>query len=170
LQELAVPSYVANNTFLVGGPGSEPPDVSINQENGTIVESSQPQSIFENVEGPSMLMMTGPNYSGKSVYLKQIALIVYMAHIGSFVPADSARIGLTDKILTRIATRETVSKMESAFMIDLQQVALAMTLATRRSLIIIDEFGKGTDSCGTLSEVSPRYMFADTSYLQTAPV
>lgn len=98
-----------------------------------------------------MLMMTGPNYSGKSVYLKQVALIVYMAHIGSFVPADSAKIGLTDKILTRIATRETVSKMESAFMIDLQQVALAMTLATRRSLVIIDEFGKGTDACGKLT-------------------
>lgn len=144
-----MPSYVANDTFLVGGTGSEPPDVGINRESRTVHGSSQPQSTFENVEGPSMLMMTGPNYSGKSVYLKQIALIVYMAHIGSFVPADSARIGLTDKILTRIATRETVSKMESAFMIDLQQVALAMTLATRRSLIIIDEFGKGTDSCGT---------------------
>ena len=99
-------------------------------------------------------MMTGPNYSGKSVYLKQIALIVYMAHIGSFVPADSAKIGFTDKILTRIATRETVSKMESAFMIDLQQVALAVTLATRRSLIIIDEFGKGTNSCGKLTHHS----------------
>ena len=93
-----------------------------------------------------MLMMTGPNFSGKSVYLKQIAIIVYMAHIGCFVPADQAIIGLTDKILTRIATRETVSRFQSAFMIDLQQVALAMTLATRRSLVIIDEFGKGTDS------------------------
>ena len=98
-----------------------------------------------------MLMMTGPNYSGKSVYLKQIALIVYMAHVGCFVPAERAVIGLTDKILTRIATRETVSKFQSAFMIDLQQVALAMTLATHRSLVIIDEFGKGTDSSGKFS-------------------
>lgn len=100
-------------------------------------------------DGPSMLMMTGPNYSGKSVYLKQVALIVYMAHIGCFVPADRATIGLTDKILTRIATRETVSKFQSAFMIDLQQIALAMTLATHRSLVIIDELGKGTNSSGT---------------------
>lgn len=102
------------------------------------------QSISEH--RPSLVMMTGPNYSGKSVYLKQIAIIVYMAHIGSFVPADRAMIGLTDKILTRIATRETASKMQSAFMTDLQQVCLAATLATRRSLVIVDEFGKGTDS------------------------
>jgi len=62
----------------------------------------------ENV--PSMMLLTGPNYSGKSVYLKQVALIVYMTHIGSFVPAKDAVIGLTDKILTRIQTRESVSK------------------------------------------------------------
>lgn len=95
-----------------------------------------------------MLVLTGPNYSGKSVYLKQVAIIVYMAHIGCFVPADAATIGLTDKILTRISTRETVSKMQSAFMIDLQQITLAINLATHRSLVIIDEFGKGTDSSG----------------------
>lgn len=100
-----------------------------------------------------MLMMTGPNYSGKSVYLKQVALIVYMAHVGCFVPADQATIGLTDKILTRIATRETVSRFQSAFMIDLQQVALAMSLATHRSLVIIDEFGKGTESSGTSASI-----------------
>ncbi len=105
-------------------------------------------SVPEGIEGPSMLLMTGPNYSGKSVFLKQTALIVYMAHVGCFVPASEAIIGLTDKILTRIATRETVSKAHSTFMIDLQQVALATTLATNRSLVIIDEFGKGTDSSG----------------------
>jgi len=93
-----------------------------------------------------MLMMTGPNYSGKSVYLKQIALIVYLAHIGSFVPAKRAEIGITDKILTRIVTRETVSSTQSAFMIDLQQICMAITFATSRSLLIIDEFGKGTNS------------------------
>ncbi len=164
LQELTVPSYVANDAFLVGGPGSEPIADATGHENATIVGSSQLQSIMESTEGPSMLMMTGPNYSGKSVYLKQIALIVYMAHIGSFVPADSATIGLTDKILTRIATRETVSKMQSAFMIDLQQVALAISLATRRSLVIIDEFGKGTDSSGESPEgcLACLYLSANT--------
>jgi DNA mismatch repair protein MSH5 len=93
-----------------------------------------------------MLVLTGPNYSGKSVYLKQVALIIFMAHVGSFVPAESAKIGLTDKILSRVTTRETVSRAQSAFMIDLQQISLALNLATRRSLLIIDEFGKGTDA------------------------
>jgi DNA mismatch repair protein MSH5 len=104
-----------------------------------------------------MLIMTGPNYSGKSVYLKQTAVIVYLAHIGSFVPAEAATIGLTDKLMTRIATRESVARDQSAFMIDLQQIALSLTMATHRSLVIIDEFGKGTNahdgaglSCGVL--------------------
>jgi DNA mismatch repair protein MSH5 len=93
-----------------------------------------------------MLILTGPNYSGKSVYLKQVALIVFMAHVGCFVPAESAEIGITDKILSRVTTRETVSRIQSAFMIDLQQISLALNLATRRSLLIVDEFGKGTSS------------------------
>lgn len=125
LQELTVPTYVANDTFLLGG-----------EEAG---------------DQPSMLMMTGPNFSGKSVHLKHVALIVYMAHVGCFVPADAATIGLTDKILTRVATKETITKAQSAFMIDLQQVTKALSLATHRSLVIVDEFGKGTDSNGTLS-------------------
>lgn len=95
-----------------------------------------------------MLLMTGPNYSGKSVYIKQIALIVYLAHVGCYVPAESATIGLTDMIMTRIAERETVSKVQSAFVNDLQQISAALRSSTERSLIIIDEFGKGTDSAG----------------------
>ena len=146
LQELTVPSYVANDTKLVGGSGPGSPS-----EGQTVGESHQERSsTLEDAEAPSMLLMTGPNYSGKSVYLKQIAVIVYIAHAGCFVPADRATIGLTDKIMTRIATRETVSKAQSAFMIDLQQVALATKLATHRSLVIIDEFGKGTDSNGEI--------------------
>jgi len=73
-------------------------------------------------------------------------MITYMAHVGCFVPAEAAKIGLTDKILTRITTRESVSRIQSAFMIDLQQTSIAVTLATRRSLVIIDEFGKGTET------------------------
>ena len=97
-------------------------------------------------ETDKMMILTGPNYSGKSVYLKQVALAVVMAHVGSFVAADSATIGLTDKILTRIATKETVTKMQSAFMIDLQQIAQIMNHCSPRSLVVVDEFGKGTDS------------------------
>ncbi|MCJ1471038.1 MutS protein msh5 [Pseudocyphellaria aurata] len=146
LQELTISSFIANDTVLNGGTSS---DTSA-QDHEEFVEPTKPLSQktlpAKDIEAPSMLMMSGPNYSGKSIYLKQIALIVYMAHVGCFVPAESATIGLTDKILTRIATRESVSKFQSAFMIDLKQVALAMSLATERSLVIIDEFGKGTES------------------------
>lgn len=140
LQELTVPAYIPNSCFLLGGGGDEDDgeDLMSPSQNSVPVE--------DDPESPSVLIMTGPNYSGKSVYLKQNALIVYMAHVGCYVPAERATIGLTDKILTRIATRESVSRNQSAFMIDLQQVALSMNLATRRSLIVIDEFGKGTNS------------------------
>ena len=153
LQELTVAAYVPNDTLLVGGPGSL--DSTIFQEvqpgsSEAMRGISRQTARRDDFEGPSMLMMTGPNYSGKSLYLKQVALIVYMAHVGCFVPADRAIVGLTDKILTRISSRETVSRFQSAFMIDLQQVAFAITLATHRSLVIIDEFGKGTDSSGSV--------------------
>ncbi|KAK0798959.1 hypothetical protein LTR75_009366 [Friedmanniomyces endolithicus] len=148
LQELTVSSYVANDTYLVGGAGNEPEDEAFGDPlpQDPALASSQHRSRRQPAEGPSMALLTGPNYSGKSVYLKQVAIIVYMAHVGSFVPADAAKIGLTDKILTRIATRESVSGIQSAFMIDLQQISVALSLATRRSLVIIDEFGKGTES------------------------
>lgn len=132
LQELVVPSFIANDTLLLGGLGDEQDDRSIITD--------------EMRELPSVMVMTGPNHSGKSVYLKQVALIVFLAHIGSFVPADRACIGLTDRLLTRIATRESVSRNESAFAIDLKQAAFSINFATRRSLILIDEFGKGTNS------------------------
>lgn len=149
---MTVSSFVANDTFLIGGAGSD----SSAQDNEAAERPHhyfQESSTINSFEAPSMLMMSGPNFSGKSVYLKQIALIVYMAHVGCFVPAESAIIGLTDKILTRIATRESVSKFQSAFMIDLQQVSLAMSLATERSLVIIDEFGKGTESSGACRSI-----------------
>ncbi|KAK4212833.1 putative MSH5 protein [Rhypophila decipiens] len=98
----------------------------------------------EEAKGPSFLVLTGPNNSGKSIYMKQIALIVYLAHIGSYVPASRATIGITDRILTRIATRETMMADESAFCIDLKQAAFTVNFATRRSLILTDEFGKRT--------------------------
>ncbi|MCJ1249396.1 MutS protein msh5 [Trapelia coarctata] len=148
LQEQVVPSYVANDCLLVGG--SPAALEQANPRDGTELgeDSSRQASVStqEAPEGPSLLLLTGPNFSGKSVYLKQVALIVYMAHIGCFVPADRAIVGLTDKILTRIATRETVSRIQSAFMIDLQQISSAINMATNRTLLIIDEFGKGTDA------------------------
>lgn len=148
LQELTVSAFVPNDTHLVGGAGSDSDDDPIPASTAEQLGIASTQALTHRGtdEGASMVLMTGPNYSGKSVYLKQVAIIVYMAHIGSFVPADRAKIGLTDKILTRISTRESVSRIQSAFMIDLQQISVGLNQATRRSLVIIDEFGKGTES------------------------
>lgn len=157
MQELTVPSYVPNDAFLLGGSGSKTSTQRFEDDDelsATILPISE---VLDRNGAPSMLMVTGPNYSGKSIYLKQIALIVYLAHVGCFVPAEVATIGLTDQILTRIATRETVSKYQSAFMIDLQQIGRAMSLATHRSLVIIDEFGKGTESSGVYISYCQKY-------------
>ncbi|KAF5851469.1 hypothetical protein GGP41_004289 [Bipolaris sorokiniana] len=143
LQELLASSFVANDTAMKGGDGDG--EIASEQHDRLLTSPTTRQAhAYEN--SPSMLILTGPNYSGKSVYLKQVALIVYMAHVGGFVPADTARIGLTDKILSRVTTRETVSHYQSSFMLELQQISLALSLATRRSLLLIDEFGKGTAS------------------------
>ncbi|KAK0737687.1 muts domain V-domain-containing protein [Apiosordaria backusii] len=109
---------------------------------GSDMYDEEDVSVYEGK--PCMIILTGPNDSGKSVYMKQVALIVHLAHVGSFVPAERATIGLTDRILTRILTRETVLDDQSAFMIDIKQAAFAMNFATRRSLLVVDEFGKGT--------------------------
>ena len=133
LQELLVPSYIPNDCAMAGGCGTG----GLYEDNRTGDDGTQGST-------PSMLILTGPNNSGKSVYMKQIALIVYLAHTGSYVPATRATIGVTDRILTRISTRETVVSDESAFLVDLKQAAFSMNFATRRSLLLIDEFGKGT--------------------------
>jgi DNA mismatch repair protein MSH5 len=144
-----VSSFIPNDTSIAGGTGDEASMDDFDTCHVTADHkemNSSTRHTYAHKTSPSMLVLTGPNYSGKSVYLKQVALIVFMAHVGCFVPAESARIGLTDKILSRVATRETVSRQQSAFMLDLQQISLALSSATRRSLLIIDEFGKGTES------------------------
>ncbi|XP_036269837.1 mutS protein homolog 5 isoform X2 [Pipistrellus kuhlii] len=96
-------------------------------------------------------VITGPNSSGKSIYLKQVGLITFMALVGSFVPAEEAEIGAVDAIFTRIHSCESISLGLSTFMIDLNQVAKAVNNATERSLVLIDEFGKGTNTVDGLA-------------------
>ncbi|XP_023480387.1 mutS protein homolog 5 isoform X1 [Equus caballus] len=96
-------------------------------------------------------VITGPNSSGKSIYLKQVGLITFMALVGSFVPAEEAEIGAVDAIFTRIHSCESISLGLSTFMIDLNQVAKAVNNATEQSLVLIDEFGKGTNTVDGLA-------------------
>jgi DNA mismatch repair protein MutS len=97
-------------------------------------------------EEERILIITGPNMSGKSVYLRQVALIVLMAQIGSFVPAAAARVGLVDRIFTRIGAQDEIAAAQSTFMVEMVETANILHHATNRSLIVFDEVGRGTST------------------------
>jgi DNA mismatch repair protein MutS len=102
------------------------------------------ESVFE--DGERVRIITGPNMSGKSTYLRQVALIVLLAQMGSFVPADSARIGVVDRIFTRIGAQDEIHAGQSTFMVEMIETANILHHATPRSLLILDEIGRGTST------------------------
>lgn len=109
--------------------------------NDTLLDSGQNQ----------IIIMTGPNMAGKSVYLRQVALIVLMAQMGSFVPAKQAKIGIVDRIFTRVGAQDELSRGQSTFMVEMNETANILNNATARSLILLDEIGRGTSTFDGIS-------------------
>lgn len=103
-----------------------------------------PNSTILDTSSEQIHIITGPNMSGKSCYLRQVGLIVLLSQIGSFVPAKRAKIGIVDRIFTRVGAQDNISAGESTFLVEMQEAANIMNNATRRSLILLDEVGRGT--------------------------
>ena len=154
LEETREGRFIANDLYLCAHHDSAPKSESA---------QAPPQ--------PSLLLVTGPNMGGKSTYLRQAAMLVLMAQMGSFVPAESLRFGLVDRIYTRIGASDNVARGRSTFMVEMTETATILNTATNRSLILLDEMGRGTATFDGLSlawatveylhaEVGARTLFA----------
>ena len=127
-------------------------EIVITEGRHPVVEKVLKDSLFVpndtalGVGGSNVAIITGPNMAGKSTYMRQVALIVLMAQIGSFVPAKSARIGIVDRVFTRIGASDDLASGQSTFMVEMTEVAEILRNATPRSLLILDEIGRGTST------------------------
>jgi len=139
-----------------------------------------PNDVTVDGDGDQILIITGPNMAGKSTILRQVGLTVLLAQVGSFVPAKSARIGICDRIFTRVGASDNLARGESTFLVEMNEAARIMNTATRRSLVLLDEIGRGTSTFDGLSiawamtehlhnsdGIRPRTMFA-THYHELA--
>ena len=114
-------------------------------------ETYVPNDVFLDRETQQIIMITGPNMSGKSAILRQTALIVLLAQIGSFVPAEKARVGVVDKLFTRVGASDNISMGESTFMVEMNETASILNNISERSLVLLDEIGRGTSTYDGIS-------------------
>lgn len=124
-------------------------DLEITQGRHPVIEAVEAQFVPNDLcfnEKQQIILLTGPNMAGKSTYLRQAALIVIMAQMGSFIPAQAGKIGLVDRIFTRIGASDDLSTGQSTFMVEMTETAQLLRNATRRSLIVLDELGRGTST------------------------
>ena len=133
-------------------------DLDIKQGRHPVIEKQLPlgetyvaNDVFLDRETQQIIMITGPNMSGKSAILRQTALIVLMAQIGSFVPATKARIGVVDKLFTRVGASDNISMGESTFMVEMNETASILNNISERSLVLLDEIGRGTSTYDGIS-------------------
>lgn len=136
-----------NNDGVISIKAGRHPVVEKMLEQGAFV----PNDTFIDMENNRLSIITGPNMAGKSTYMRQVALIVIMAQIGSFVPADSAVIGAVDRIFTRVGASDDLAAGQSTFMVEMSEVANILENATQKSLLVLDEIGRGTSTFDGLS-------------------
>jgi DNA mismatch repair protein MutS len=165
---------------------SEDRDILIAKGRHPVVEQAISSAFIPNdtalTDEQSLWIITGPNMGGKSTYLRQVALISVMAHIGSFVPAQTAHIALLDRIFTRLGASDNVAEGKSTFLVEMEETAMICTYATEKSLVILDEVGRGTSTFDGLAiaqavveyiftQVQARCLFAthyhELTYLQS---
>jgi len=158
---------VMSDDNVISISGGRHPVVERHLPHGSFV----PNSITLNGDGISFALVTGPNMAGKSTVLRQVALIMLMAQAGSYVPADSAHIGIADRIYCRVGASDNLARGESTFLVEMMETANILRNATARSLVIMDEVGRGTGTADGLSiaqavceyllfHASPRTLFA----------
>jgi DNA mismatch repair protein MutS len=151
-QSLMDERFVPNDTGLASRTGFQPVSDS-NPQIGTPQggEISDGDRRDARPTFPQIALITGPNMAGKSTYIRQVALIVLLAHTGSFVPAAEARIDLVDRIFTRIGASDDLTRGQSTFMVEMTETANILNNATPRSLVVLDEIGRGTSTFDGLS-------------------
>ena len=163
--------YIALNNNYVMPTVDESYVIDIKEGRHPVIEQMMPvgeeyisNDVYLDREKQQIIIITGPNMSGKSALLRQTALIVLMAQIGSFVPASAARIGLVDKIFTRVGASDNISSGESTFMVEMNETASILNNVSNRSLILLDEIGRGTSTYDGIS-----IAWAITEYLHEHP-
>ena len=139
------PQLTQDNTIEIKG--GRHPVVERVLSSGSFV----PNDTYLSTKDTQLILLTGPNMAGKSTYIRQVALITLMAQIGSFVPADAATIGLVDRIFTRVGLQDDLVTGQSTFMVEMVETATILNQATNRSLVIVDEVGRGTSTYDGLS-------------------
>ena len=151
LEEMGSGRFVPNSLSLCAGSGAEG-----SQERGKEHPTLQDEAVKHGTparvaSSPSLLLITGPNMGGKSTFLRQAALLAIMAQCGSFVPAERMRLGMVDRIYTRIGAADNVARGRSTFMVEMTETAAILNTATERSLVLLDEMGRGTATYDGLS-------------------